>query len=60
MDLHQNRMNKDLDTQKNDLKNELIRQRDRELKEIVEKLGEEQVTYKKRIDKESESKIRKI
>ncbi|CAG9317898.1 CEP131_1 [Blepharisma stoltei] len=58
MDLHQNRMNKDLDTQKNDLKNELIRQRDRELKEIVEKLGEEQVAYKKRIDKESESKIR--
>jgi hypothetical protein len=53
-----NRMVKDFEDKKDNMRNELIQTRDKELKNVISKLSEEKVSYKKKLEKECELKIK--
>jgi 5-azacytidine-induced protein 1 len=52
------RINKELDEKKEMIRNDLALNRDKEIKLIISKLSEEKVTYKKKVDKETEAKLK--
>ena len=56
--MQMSKLAKEFEDKKESIRNELVLNRDKELKTVISKLSEEKVSYKKKLEKENESKLK--